>query len=267
MNKAEQALSELGAMDELASHDSVIHRLSASVKLPVTILYIITVMSFGKYDLSRLMPMVLLPVILYQLSGIPLRTCFYKLRIVLPLVMAVGLFNPFFDRQIILRIGRIAVSGGVISMFTLMLKGILCLMMSFLLIASTPFDSICASLRQFHIPKMLVTLLLLTYRYIGVITSEAAVMTDAYHLRAPGQKGIHISAWGSFLGQLLLRSMDRAQELYSGMLLRGYNQEFHYAPAKPFRTDDAAYLLACTAFCIFLRFVNITQLLGNMIIR
>ena len=54
-----------------------------------------------------------------------------------------------------------------------------------------------------RMPGMLVTLLLLTYRYVGVMTEELAVMTDAYRLRAPGQKGIHYSAWGSFLGQLL----------------------------------------------------------------
>ena len=51
-------------------------------------------------------------------------------------------------------------------------------------------------------------------------------MIQAYSLRAPNQKGIHISAWGSFLGQLLLRSMDRAQELYYSMLLRGFRGEF-----------------------------------------
>ena len=42
----------------------------------------------------------------------------------------------------------------------------------------------------------------------------------AYALRAPGEKGIHFRAWGSLLGQLLLRSVDRAQLVYESMLLR-----------------------------------------------
>jgi len=267
MNKMEKALSELGTMDELACQESPVHELNAAAKLLSTIVYILVVMSFDKYDLTRLFPFLLWPVFLFQLSGIPVRTCFYKLRIVLPLVMAVGLFNPFFDRQIILQLGTIGVSGGVVSMLTLMLKGVLCLMASFLLVATTPFDCICAALRQMHVPKTLVTLLLLTYRYVGVMTEELAVMTDAYHLRAPGQKGIHVSAWGSFLGQLLLRSMDRAQELYSSMLLRGYHQHFHYAPVKPFRAKDAFFLFIAVAFCLLLRFVNVTQLLGQTIVR
>ena len=267
MNKMEKALSELGQMDELAVRESPIHDLNAGAKLLCTVVYILIVMSFDKYDLSGLVPMVLWPVLLFQMSGIPVRTCFYKLRIVLPLVMAVGLFNPIFDREIMLRIGTIGLSGGTISMITLMLKGVFCLMASFLLVATTPFDSICAALRRIHVPGILVTLLLLTYRYVGVMTEELAVMTDAYHLRAPGQKGIHISAWGSFLGQLLLRSMDRAQELYSSMLLRGFHQHFHYAPVRPFRGRDAVYLLLSTAFFIVVRYVDVSQLIGQLMMR
>ena len=266
MNKMEKALSELGHMDELAVLDSPVHSLNAGAKLLSTVFYIIIVMSFDKYDLSGLIPMVIWPVLLYQISGIPVRTCFYKLRIVLPLVMAVGLFNPFFDKEIMLQIGNIGISGGVISMLTLMLKGVFCLMASFLLVATTPFDSLCAALRKMRVPSMLVTLLLLTYRYVGVMTEELAVMTDAYHLRAPGQKGIHISAWGSFLGQLLLRSMDRAQELYSSMLLRGYHDHFHYAPVKPFGARDAVYMALSIMFFILLRYCNVAELLGGLFV-
>ena len=267
MNKMEKALGELAQMDEYALRQSPVHSLHAAAKLIAAVVFIITVMSFGKYSLSALMPMLLIPVLLYQLSGIPVRTCFIKLRIVLPLVMAVGLFNPLFDRQILLYMGPVPISGGVLSMLTLMLKGVLCLMMSFLLVAATPFDSICAALRSLHVPGTLVTLLLLTYRYVGVMTGELAVMTDAYHLRAPGQKGIHVSAWGSFLGQLLLRSMDRAQELYASMLLRGYHQQFAYAPGRPFRKKDALYLLAVVLSSFFLRQTDLAELLGRLLAR
>lgn len=267
MNKMEKALWELSEMDELAAQDSPIHRLSPTAKLLTAIAYILVVVSYHKYDLSGLIVMLLYPVLLFQLSDIPISVCFYKLRIVLPLVMAVGLFNPFFDRAPLVYLGTVPVSGGVISMLTLMLKGVLCLMVSFLMMATTPIDSLCAALRKLHIPGMLVTLLLLTYRYVGVMTEELAVMTDAYHLRAPGQKGIHVSAWGSFLGQLLLRSMDRAQELYSSMLLRGYHDHFHYAPMKTFDLRDGLFLVGCVAIFLLLRFVNIAQLLGSIFMR
>ena len=267
MNKMEKALHELSEMDELAALDSPVHRLHPAAKLLTTIAYIVLTVSFDKYDLDGLIPMLLWPVLLFQISGIPVRTCFYKLRIVLPLVMAVGLFNPFFDRAPLLMLGAVPVSGGVISMLTLMGKGVLCLLASFMLMATTPIDSLCAAMRRLHVPGMLVTLLLLTYRYVGVMTEELAVMTDAYHLRAPGQKGIHISAWGSFLGQLLLRSMDRAQELYSSMLLRGYHDHFHYAPVGVFSLRDGAYILACVTVLALLRFAPVAQWIGSLMVR
>ena len=128
-------------------------------------------------------------------------------------------------------------------------------------------DQLCAALRKMHFPRMLVTLLLLTYRYVGVMTEELAVMTDAYQLRAPGQKGIHISAWGSFQGQLLLRSMDRAQELYSSMLLRGYHEHFHYADVSPFHWTDLLYIAGSAAVFFFFRYFNTARLIGTFFVR
>ena len=152
-------------------------------------------------------------------------------------------------------------------MLTLMLKGVLCLMASFLLMATTPIDALCAALRRLHIPSMLVTLLLLTYRYVGVMTEELAVMTDAYHLRSPRQKGIDRAAWGSFLGQLLLRSMDRAEALYAAMQLRGFRGEFPYAPGRSFRISDAVWLAVGVLMLLALRFGDIAQRLGGLFVR
>lgn len=267
MNKMQKALYELKEMDALAAGDSPVHARHPLCKLAVTVAYIACAVSFNKYDLTGLVVMALYPAIAFQLSGIPLRTCFYKLRVVLPLVMAVGLFNPFFDRAPMLMLGGVVVSGGVISMLTLMLKGVLCLTASFLLIATTPIDALCAALRKLRMPSMLVTLLLLTYRYVGVMTEEVAVMTEAYHLRAPGQRGIHVSAWGSFLGQLLLRSMDRAQELYDSMRLRGFRGDFFYADSKPFDAGDVLWLAAWLMCFAAFRWVRVAALLGGLFVR
>ena len=198
-------------------------------------------------------------------SGTSIGACFYKLRFVLPIVCAVGLFNPFLDRATLLTIGNVAVSGGVISMLTLMLKGVFCIMESFVLVATTSFASICSALRRLHIPGFIVTLLLLTYRYISVMMEEVSIMTDAYMLRAPRQKGIQFSAWGSFLGQLLLRSMDRAEELYSSMQLRGFSGEFLYAGSKPMRGKDILFLLVSIGLFALFRFIDITTFIGQLI--
>ena len=267
MNPMEKALRELGEMDELAARTSPLHRLHPAAKLFVTLVHIVLVLSFGKYELSGLFPMLLVPVLLFQIAGIALHTCFYKLRLVLPLVLAVGLFNPLLDRAPLLTLGSLAVSGGVVSMLTLTLKGVYCLTASFLLVATTPVDSLCAALRRLHVPGLLVTLLLLTWRYAGLLTEELASMTNAYRLRAPGQKGIQVSAWGSFLGQLLLRTMDRGRELYESMLLRGYHEQFPYAPLRRFGAKDAIYTALCTLALCALRLLPVAGWLGERLMR
>lgn len=266
MNKASQAWSELQAMDELSDGDSVIHGLHPLVKLLAVIIYILTLVSFPKYDLTKLVIMLLYPVLLYRLSGIPVGVCFYKLRLVLPLVLAVGIANPFLDKVPLMRIGALTVTGGVISMLTLMLKGVLSLMASFLLVATTKVDMLCASLRKLHVPEVIVTLFLLTYRYISVLMEQVAIMSDAYALRAPGQMGIHISAWGSFLGQLLLRSMDKANELYHSMIQRGFRGSFDYLTIPKVTGGDILFLAASILFFVVSRFFDLTAALGGLVL-
>lgn len=266
MNQMTQAMAELRQMDELSAMDSAIHRRHPLVKLLVTVIYIFTVASFPKYDLTGLIPMLLYPVLIFQISGISIRTCFCKLRFILPIVCAVGLWNPFLDRAAVWSAGMWTVTGGMLSFFTLMLKGIFALMASFLLIATANIEKICYALRMLHIPELLVTQLLMTYRYVGLLLHEAGTMMNAYTLRAPGQKGVHISAWGSFLGQLLLRSMDRAQELYQSMQMRGFHGEFYYADVEPLRCRDTAYAIFWTAAFLLFRLCNLSEIIGKLFV-
>lgn len=266
MNKIEHAGSDLREMDALAMGTSVLHRLAPLCKLFVTVCYIAFVVSFGKYDLAELALMVLYPVLAFQIADIPIKTCFRKLRYVLPLVCAVGILNPFLDRTPMLTLGSLTVSGGVISMLTLMMKGVFSLMASFLLIATTPVDALCAALRKIRLPSMLTTLFLLTYRYVGVMIDEVGIMMQAYRLRAPGQRGVHISAWGSFLGQTLLRSMDRAQELYHSMLLRGFHGEFYYVGAPKGTAGGVICAFVCVGFFAAVRFAPLADLLGGLFV-
>ncbi len=264
MNKAMEASRELKAMDELATLKSPIHSFCPLSKLLTTIFYIVVVMSFHKYDIVGLLVLILFPLIVYSISTIPASTCFKKLRLVLPLVILVGLFNPFFDRIVLFHIGSFAVTGGMVSMVTLMMKGVFSLMASFILIATTPIEEICSAMRKLFVPRILVVLILLTYRYIGIMLDEVAIMYDSYMLRAPRQNGIHVSAWGSFLGQLILRSMDKATSLYESMNLRGFKGEYDYRFA---REKNRFSKLYAAIFCLLIlacRFYNIPSLIGSL---
>ncbi len=266
MSQIDRAAFELREMDDLAMKVSPIHSLHPLVKLLVTAAYIVCTASFPKYDLSGLFPMILYPALIFPMSGIPVSVCLRKFRAVIPLLAVVGCFDLFLDRRTVFSLGNIPVTAGMVSFTVFFLKGILCLTASFLLAATTTLDRLCAALRMLGLPSALVTLFLLTFRYVSVMIDELYAMNTAYLLRAPGQKGIHYSVWGSFLGQLLLRSMDRAAELYESMQLRGFDGDMRYAGCSPFAFHDIILTAVSVGAIVFLRLVNFSRLLGGLFV-
>jgi len=243
MSKMTGAIYEIHQIDEIAQRKNWINDIHPLIKLIVTIGYILCVVSFHKYDLTGLIIMAVYPASLFILGDLSFLGSIRKLRIVLPLVCAVGIWNPFFDKQPMMLLGAFTITGGMISMVTLMLKGILSVLASYLFIATTTIEKICYALKLLHVPTILVTQILLTYRYISILLSEANRIMTAYLLRAPGQKGIHFKVWGSLAGQLLLGSMDRASRVYESMSLRGYNGTFYFRGKKAIGKNDIFYLL------------------------
>lgn len=240
--------------------------LSPLSKLAVTAVFIITTVSFPKYEISALIPLFLYPVIMFRWSKTTFTRCLKATGFVLPFIVMAGVLNPFLDKTPFSVGGLFVVRGGVISFITLVLKGILCLSASYVFAETTQVDELCGTLRRIHVPKLIVTVFLLTWRYIFVMEEEVSVMLDAYHLRSPDQKGLHYSAWGSFLGQLFLRSFDRADELYQAMILRGYNGNYFYAcvRGKYSALKNWIYFLVLTALVLSTRFINIPELIGSI---
>lgn len=257
MGKLTNAMYEIHELDEMAERNTGINQVHPLVKFTVTLVYITTVVSFDKYNLFGLLPMLIYPLMLFNLAEIPMKRCLKKLRVVLPLVCFVGLLNPFFDHTPLYRTGNIVITGGVISMVTLILKGTYALMASFLLIATTGIERICYALKLLHIPGIIVTQILLTYRYITVLLSEANAVFQAYSLRAPREKGVKYKIWGSLIGQLLYRSIDRAVNLYDSMLLRGFKGEFYYARIQKSSGMDYMYLFIWLGILAALRMLSI----------
>ena len=124
MNKLGNALYEIHHMDMLAAKDQWVSRLHPLVKLALTIVFLTVTMSFQKYDLTGLLRMGIYPIVLFIVGENSFRDSIRRLRIVLPLVCFVGLFNPIFDRQVIGYIGTVPLTAGMLSMVTLMIKGI-----------------------------------------------------------------------------------------------------------------------------------------------
>jgi cobalt/nickel transport system permease protein len=186
-----------------------------------------------------------------------------RLLIALPFSFFAGLSNPFFDRDLAFFLFGIHISWGMLSFLSILIKTVLTVTAVLILIATTPMDKLARQLIQIKVPKIFVMQIMLTYRYLGLLITEAGNMLTAYHLRSSRQKGIRLEHVGAFMGQLLLRSFDRAEKVYVAMKLRGFNGEYHFALSEKMRFGDYLYGLAlCTAF-LLLRWFNTSVIIGS----
>lgn len=252
MDSIEKKLHEFQKIQELWQRSHWMNDLHPLGKLLVSVLYIFTVVSFGKYEMAPLILMSAYPIFGFIVGELSIRQGIYRMRLILPLVIFVGILNPFFDTDNVLYIGEIGVSGGVISMLTLMLKGFYSVLAAYILIATTSIEKLCQALRMIHVPKIIVIVILLIERYFYIMGEEADRIITAYKLRAPRQNGIHYSAWGTLVGMWLIRSMDRAGIVYESMLLRGFKGDFDQEKIKA-KPIDIVYTVTWILIFVIIR--------------
>lgn len=265
MNKIQNAISEIQNLEQLAERDQWVNKIHPLVKLVLTLAYILTVLSFPKYDLIRLAGMGVYLIAVFLSAELSFWDSLRRLRLILPFVCLIGVCNPIFDRRILL-IDGMKINAGFISMITLILKGAFSALASYLLIATTGIDRICCALRRLHVPGAVVTQFMLTWRYLTLLLTEADHIMQAYSLRAPGQKGVHFKAWGTLAGRLLLRSLARANDVYDSMLLRGCQSgNLTVQEKQPLSRRDIFYLLFWAGLFVLLRRYPVIWIIGNFI--
>jgi cobalt/nickel transport system permease protein len=201
------------------------------------------------------------------LAGLPPLFILKKIALLCPFVLAVGIFNPVFDREIMLQIGSLGVSGGWISFASILTRSVLTVGAAFILIGVTGFTPVCQALESMGMPRVFAVQLLFLYRYIFVLAEESGRASRARELRSCGKKGLGISSFSSMVGHLLLRTWGRAERIHRAMLARGFTGEFHTTRQSRFGAAEIRFVLGWSTLFIFLRLQNISQLLGSLITR
>ena len=265
MLKAESSWLDLRCLEALSSQTAFIQQLHPTTKLLTTLLFLLTIASFNKYELSALLPLCLYPIGLCALGGIPPAVIAKRLVLAAPVVLMLGLFNPFFDQSVYILPGEFAISKGWISFGVIACKLLFSVSASLLLIATTGLQPLCAALRTLGCPKALVVQLLFLYRYLHLLLEESSRILLAYRMRSFQGNAIAMHAWGSLLGQWLLRSMERAERIYQAMRCRGFNGEMPANLLPSWRNLDTGYFLAWSAFFLLCRQFNLPLILGSLV--
>ncbi|GHS97354.1 cobalt ECF transporter T component CbiQ [Planctomycetales bacterium] len=241
-----RVVNNFDQLDRLALGVSTVHRLHPLVKMLTTSFYLVAVVSLPSSALTALALFAAYPLAAMTLSQTPWRPLLARLALAMPFSLMGGLGNVWVNQQTAFYCGDWVITQGEISLVSIMLKTALTVLAVLILMATTPFVALCAQLEKLRVPKIVRLQLAMTYRYIATLLDEAATMTIAYRLRAPRQKNIRWRDIGSFLGQLLARSIDRAERVYQAMQCRGFNGEYPAPRPAPPRARDYLYLTLFT---------------------
>lgn len=255
----------IGFLDRLSYQNTFIHRLDPRVKLIATLLFLLTVISFPKYEIIALFPFFLYPVLLMTLGDIPLLVIIKKVVLVSPFAIFVGIFNPLLDSGQVVLLQGLTISAGWLSFFSIMLKFILTVSTALLLVATTSFPGICHALRQLGVPSLFVSQLLFLYRYIFVLMEETMRIVRARDMRSYGQSGKGIKVFVRLAGIIFLRTVERAERVYYAMLSRGFHGDMPTLKRFRFTMNDLGFAVSAIAFLFIFRCYPVSEILGQFI--
>jgi cobalt/nickel transport system permease protein len=254
-------------MDTMASGDSPLHRMDPRAKLTTTLFFIIAVVSFNRYTIIEFVPFFLYPIVLISAGGLPAGYFIKKVILVSPFAILIGIFNPLIDREIISHIGTIAISGGWISFFSILIRFFLTVSAVLILISVTGFNTVCRALIGLGVPRVFVIQLLFFYRYLFVLVDEAEKMEMARSLRSFNENSRPFRIFVSIIGHLLLRSYDRAERIYLAMQCRGFDGNIRLVRAISPGLKEVAFITGWSLVFILFRFNNIPARLGELVME
>jgi cobalt ABC transporter, permease protein CbiQ len=253
---------------------SLIHALDARVKLLVTIAFILTVALIppGFWPVYILLLSLIISVEILSEIGVV-----YVLRrsiLVLPFMLAALpiIFTLQGAPLFTLSLGGwtlTATQTGMERFISIVLKSWTSVQAAIVLTTTTPFPDLLLAMRSVKIPRMLVTIFGMMWRYLFVLGDETLRMmrarasrsgqSDTPSLKAGGSIIWRAHVTGGMAGSLFIRAFERSDRIYMAMVARGYDGDVR-AYAHP-ETSLVNWLVLVFSLLLFTALLALAYLL------
>jgi cobalt/nickel transport system permease protein len=197
-------------IDRYARRDSPVHRLPAAMKLAA---------AFGIVVSTAVVPFsapwyfagcaAFLVVIIF-LAGLPVPFVALRMLALEPVAAGVAILS-------------VMQHDGLAVLVRILIRSNISLLAMVILSNTTPFAGILDVLRKIRVPQLLITVLALMYRYVFLLIDQSERMTRARRSRTFTSR--RTSRWktgAAVVGQLFIRSTERAERIYAAMTARGW---------------------------------------------
>ncbi|MGM0366379.1 MAG: cobalt ECF transporter T component CbiQ [Actinomycetota bacterium] len=243
--------------------------LKAKDKLIITILNIIFMVSIGKGRYAVLALFGALAII----TAVLFKPHFKKLAKKVPLVflypLFVSIFIPFtLPGEVLasLDLGLFAATvtdNGITTFYTILIKSFLSILLVASLTLSTDEKELFHGLRKLRVPAIMVTIMFVMYRYIFLIREESKTGQMAINSRVFKKSYYAKNRKLSYLmGNMLIKSFDRAENIYRSMESRGFCGEFHvYEKSIQPSSSGTVLLILSVIVPVLLKIIEITEII------
>ncbi len=228
-------------LDQYSHLESPVHRLDPRAKLVGLVGLIVICVTTPPDRYQAFAAYLGLELVLLAISRLPLKHVLKRMLIVVPFILAVALFLPFFNeqrRQLQPGPGQASRRTGCWCCGTWPPSPTISVLAVILLSSTTPFPELIKGMEKLHLPNLLATLLSFMYRYIFVLTDEVQRMRRARDSRGWSGKWLwQAKTIGHMVATLFLRSYERGERVYAAMLARGFDGTVHTVYSLYLRRD------------------------------
>ncbi len=240
--------------------DTVIHRIDPRCKIIFAVLVSFAVAVSDNYIV--LIPVMIFSVVSAFAAGLRIVVVLKRLLIINLFICLIWLSLPFTAKgQVIYTvIGFNVTYQGVMKSLLITLKCNSIMLTLIVFISTISTTEIGQALSKLKFNTKLTMFIFFTYRYLGVIHLEYKRLQSAAKIRGfrPGTNLHSYKTYSYLIGNLIVRSWERAERVHQAMLCRGFNGNFYCLRKFQMNTSDIV-------FCFIGGGLLIIIVLGNIL--
>jgi len=227
-------------VERWSSGASYLHRRHPAVKIALALLFLISLASVS----SQRVPW------FFVTSAALIVCCIVAARLpLLPLLLSAAAVLPFAVLFALVAI----LAGDNARASLLIVRAYLSALTVLLLAATAPVSDLMAGLEFLRAPRFLLSVMQFLYRYLIVLTGEAAAMRDASLSRAGSLRVLELRQATGAAAILFARAWARAQAVHQAMLSRGFDGMLPRLHQPRFNAADIRFAFIGAAIVIAVR--------------
>ncbi|MEW6557864.1 MAG: energy-coupling factor transporter transmembrane component T [Elusimicrobiota bacterium] len=197
--------------DKYSYLETPVHKIPVIIKIISFLIFAISIILFSEWSFLVYLIGFFILVITVYFSKVPVFFIIKKILTIFPFIFIISLCN-FFSKSLNYTI-----------IIKTVLNSTLILIAIILLVETTKFPKLLNGLSKLGIPKIIILLLSFIYRYFFVLIDEVEKMVYSAKIRSYRKLNLKIIA--NMFGILFVRSYERAERIYSAMVMRGFDGE------------------------------------------